>query len=89
MRRDRMPDRDGVIVHQDFFDKEADDLLPIGDFQRLRRLVQPLKEGGQGFGEAQERHPVSSLIDDGLQFRPHGPFTGAQFRHPVTQFVEG
>ena len=84
-----MPDRDGVIVHQDFFDNEADDLLPIGDFQRLRRFVQPLKEGGQGFGEAQERRPVSSLIDDGLQFRPHGPFTGAQFRHPVTQFVEG
>ncbi len=84
-----MPDRDGVIVHQDFFDNEADDLLPIGDFQGLRRLAQPLKEGSQGFGEAHERHPVSGLIEDGLQFRPHGSFAGAQFRHPATQFVEG
>jgi len=28
-----MPDRDGVIVHQDVFDKEADDFLAIGDLQ--------------------------------------------------------
>jgi hypothetical protein len=81
-------DRYGVIVHQDFFDDEANDLLPIGDFQRSRRPVQPLKEGGQGFGEAQERHPVSSLIEDGLQFRSHGLFAGAQLRHSVSQFVE-
>ena len=33
VRRDRVPDRDGVIVHQDFFDNEADNLLPIGDLQ--------------------------------------------------------
>ncbi len=84
-----MPDRDGVIVHQDFFDKEADDLLPIRDLQQLRRLAQPLKKSGQGFGEAQERHPVMSLIEDGLQFRPHGLFAGAQFRHSAPQFVEG
>ena len=89
MRRDRVPDRDCVIVHQDVLDKEADDLLPIADLQRLRRLVQPLKEGGQDFGEAQERQPVSSLIEDGLQFGPHGLFAGAQFRHSAPQFVEG
>jgi len=28
-----VPDRDGVIVHQDVFDKEADDFLAIGDLQ--------------------------------------------------------
>ena len=84
-----MPDRDGVIVHQDVLDKELDDLLPIGDLQRLRRLVKPLKEVGQGFGEAQERHLVSGLIEDSLQFRPHGLFAGAQFRHSATEFVEG
>jgi hypothetical protein len=39
-----VPDRDGVVVHQDVLDDEADDLLPIGDFQRLGRLAQPLKE---------------------------------------------
>ena len=89
MRRDRVPDRDGVIVHQDVFDKEADDLLAIDDFQRLRRLVQPLKESGQGFCESQERHPVGGLIEDGLQFRPRGLFAGAQFRHSAPQFVEG
>jgi hypothetical protein len=51
--------------------------------------VQPLKEGCQGFGEAQERRPVGSLIEDGLQVRPHGLFAGAQFRHSASQFVEG
>ena len=89
MRRDRVPDRDGVIVHQDLFDDEADDLLPIGDLQRLRRVVQPLKEGGQGFGEAQVRHPIGGLTEDGLHFRPHGLFAGAQFQHSAPQFVEG
>ena len=88
MRRDRVPNRDCVIVHQNVFDHEANDLLTIADVQRLRRLVQPCKEGGQGFGEAQERHPVSSLIEDGLQFRSHGLFAGAQLRHSVPQFVE-
>jgi hypothetical protein len=89
MRRDRVPDRDGVSVHQDVLDKEADDLLPIRDLQRLRRLVQPPKEVGQGFGEAQKRHPVSGLVEDGLQFRQHGLFASAQLRHPATQLVEG
>ena len=66
-----------------------DDLLPIGDLQRLRRVVQPLKEGGQGFGEAQVRHPIGGLTEDGLHFRPHGLFAGAQFQHLAPQFVEG
>jgi hypothetical protein len=34
-----VPDRDGVIVDQDFLDQEADDLLPFSDFQRFRRLA--------------------------------------------------
>ena len=52
-------------------------------------VVQPLKESGQGFGESQERHPVGGLIEDGLHFRPHGLFAGAQFQHSAPQFVEG
>ena len=52
-------------------------------------FVQPLKEGGQGFGEAQERHPVGGLIEDGLQFRSRGLFAGAQFGHSAPQFVQG
>ena len=41
-----MPDGDGVVIDQDFFDEEADHLLPLGDFQRLRRFVQSLEERG-------------------------------------------
>jgi hypothetical protein len=89
MRPDRVPDHDGVVVDQDFLDDEPDDLLPIGDLQRLRGVVQPLKEGGQGFSEAQERRPIGGLIEDGLQFRPRGLVASAQVRHPATQFVEG
>jgi RNA-directed DNA polymerase len=36
---DRVPDRDGVIVDQDFLYQEADDFLPLSDFQRFRRLA--------------------------------------------------
>jgi hypothetical protein len=39
-------DRDGVVVDQDLFDKEADHFLPLDDFQRLRRFAQPLEERG-------------------------------------------
>jgi hypothetical protein len=34
-----VPDRDRVIVDQDFLDQKADDFLPLSDFQRFRRLV--------------------------------------------------
>jgi hypothetical protein len=34
-----VPDRDGVIVDQDFVYQEADDFLPLSDFQRFRRLA--------------------------------------------------
>src|SRR4051794_29326294 len=35
----RVADRDGVIVDQDFLYQEADDFLPLSDFQRFRRLA--------------------------------------------------
>ncbi|MBO0757490.1 MAG: hypothetical protein J2P54_16690 [Bradyrhizobiaceae bacterium] len=31
--RDRVPDRDGVVVDQDFLDEEADDFLSLGDLK--------------------------------------------------------
>jgi len=34
-----VPDRDGVIVDQDFLDQQTDDFLPLSDFQRFRRLA--------------------------------------------------
>jgi len=32
-------DGDGVVIDQDFLNQQADDSLPIDDFQRFRRLV--------------------------------------------------
>ena len=41
---------DGALVTRS--DIESDDFLPLGNVQRLRRLTQPQKKGGQGFGQA-------------------------------------
>jgi hypothetical protein len=66
-----VPDRDGVIVDQDFLDQQTDDFLPLGNFQRFRRVAKPLEERGQGFGQPEERHTVGGLIEDRLTFSPH------------------
>jgi hypothetical protein len=47
-----------------------------------------LEERGQGFGQSEERYLVGGLIEDRLPFRPHGLLAGAQFRHPMAQFVK-
>ncbi len=84
-----MADGDGLIIDQDLFDQQADDSLAVGDFQQLCGLVQSLEECAQCFGQAQERHPVGGLIEDRLQFCPHGLLAGAQLRHSAPQFVQG
>lgn len=52
LRRDRVTDGDGVVVHQDLLDQQAGDSLAVTDVHSLRRLLQALEESGQCLGQS-------------------------------------
>jgi hypothetical protein len=82
-------DGDRIVIDQHFLDEQADDPLAFADIEGLRRFVQSLEECRQGFGQAQERHAVGSLIADRLELGAHALFAAPQFGHAAPQLVQG
>ena len=62
-----MPDDDGVIAYQDFFDDKTHDALALDDIQRVGGASQSGEERRERLGQAQERSAILSLVRDRLE----------------------
>ena len=86
--RDAVANGDDVVAYQDLFDQEPHDALALDHIQRFSGSAQAGEKGCQGFGQAQECSPVSGLIGDRLQLRPHRTLTLAEQWHALTQLFD-
>lgn len=78
-----MPDRDGVLVHQDFFDQQPKDLLPGHDIERVDSGSDPSAEIGEAVNQVQVLGLVGSGRFKGLQLRLDCMVLLAQFWDPA------
>jgi hypothetical protein len=62
-----MPDRDGVLVHQDFFDQQPKDLLTGHDIERVGSCLNPSAEIGEAVNQVQVLGLVGSGRFKGFQ----------------------
>ena len=65
----RVPDDDGVVDHQHFFDQQPDNPLALRNIQRVSRFAQAIEERRQRLSQAQICSARCDLIRDRLQFR--------------------
>jgi hypothetical protein len=83
-----VPDDDRVVAHQHLADKQAQDLLPFLDLQRVGGAAQTREERGQRLGQLHVVAAGSRLVRDRLAFRPDRLVALLQGGHALAQLVD-